>query len=259
MDIDYKRKQRKKRRGLRKRRLIVARIFAILIIFLVGLNLLKSPANLYKNVEASLEKIEAKLERKPIRKDLLLVIDPGHGGIDGGAIGYNGSLEKDINLEIATKLAKNLKNQGYDILMTREEDEYIKYNYRTMVANENKADLFISIHCNSLDNNKSVKGVQVLYYPNTNINKQGLYNEDLAEIVMDSITKGTKGENRGLVPRRDVYVLSYTEMPSILIETGFITNPEEEGLLLDGGYQDKYVDSIVEGIESYFKEAKAKN
>lgn len=245
--------RRKKRYRLGKNIRLVSIIF---ILFLLLSSFFKSPDKVFEGVEARIKETETKAKVNDKNKDVLIAIDPGHGGIDGGAIGVNGALEKDINLEISKKLFVALREKNYKVITTREKDEFIKHSRRVNIANENDVDLFVSIHCNSLENNSSVEGVQVLYYPSSSTHENGLNNEGLAGIFMESIIKETKAENGGVVPRGDVYVIARTHMPALLIETGFITNEKEENLLLTDQYQDKFVNAIVKGIEEYFNYGK---
>ena len=182
----------------------------------------------------------------------VIVIDPGHGGNDPGAIGFSGSYEKDINLEIATKLYEKLKEKDYKVILTRDRDEYIENLSRAELANRRRARVFISIHGNSLENNNTVEGIQVLYYPDRKSTIGDLDNNELAKIVMNSMIIGTGAKDKGIIEREDLIVLNQTKMPAILIECGFISNENEEKLLLTDEYQDRLVNSIVNGIEEYF-------
>lgn len=182
----------------------------------------------------------------------VIVIDPGHGGRDPGAIGYNGSYEKDINLEISKRLIKELKSKGYKVILTRDKDEYIENTLRAQIANKKRARVFISIHGNSIEKNSSVDGVQVLYYPDRESTIEDLDNNQLGSIMLKSIIEGTSAKDRGAIAREDLIVLNETKMPAILIEYGFISNEAEEKLLLTDEYQETMVNSIVNGIEKYF-------
>lgn len=182
----------------------------------------------------------------------IIVIDPGHGGEDPGAIGFSGKYEKDINLEISQKLNENLRSKGYKTILTRDSDQYIENLARADLANKKKSRIFISIHGNAMDNDSSVDGIQVLYYPSRESTVGDLNNSELAQIMMNSIVNGTGARNRGIIERTDLTVLRHTKMPAILIEYGFLSNENEERLLLTDEYQDLMVDSIVDGLESYF-------
>jgi N-acetylmuramoyl-L-alanine amidase len=187
------------------------------------------------------------LKRDFISSEKIIVIDPGHGGKDSGTISVNNHYEKDINLEIGKKLYKKLISMGYKVILTRETDEFVDNNHRADIANENKAEIFISIHGNAMENNNSINGIQVLYYPN----REGA-NSTLAQIILDEMVKDTGAIDKGIVDREDLIVLNQTKMPAIIIEYGFLSNEDEEKLLLTNSYQDKVVSSIAEGLKKYF-------
>lgn len=182
----------------------------------------------------------------------VIVIDAGHGGKDPGTIGLSGNYEKDINLQISEKLAKKLKSSGYKIILTRDSDEYLDNLSRAELANKKRARVFISIHGNAMEDNSSIDGIQVLYYPNRESTVGDVNNNELARIVMESLINGTGAVDKGIIERDDLIVLNQTKMPAILIEYGFLSNEKEEKLLLSEDYQNKVVDSIVNGLEKYF-------
>lgn len=199
------------------------------------------------------------IKKFPFRKESefksienVIVIDAGHGDHDPGTIGYSGSYEKDINLKIAKKLANKLEKEGYIVILTRENDEYIDNPIRAEIANENQASVFISIHNNALKDNTTVKGVQVLYYPDRESNIDDPNNNELARMIMGSILDKTKAVDKGMIKREDLIVLNKTKMPAVLIECGFLSNKQEEKLLQSDKYQNKIVNGIVKGLEEYF-------
>jgi N-acetylmuramoyl-L-alanine amidase len=183
----------------------------------------------------------------------VIVIDPGHGGKDSGTIGFNNSYEKDINLDISKKLYKKLKSMGYKVILTRATDEFIDNNTRADIANKKRARVFISIHGNAIENNNTVNGVQVLYYPDRESTINDPNSDSLAQIILDKLLEETGADNKGIVDRPDLIVLNQTKMPAIIVECGFLSNESEEKLLLTDDYQDKIVDSIVDGLENYFE------
>jgi len=182
----------------------------------------------------------------------VIVIDAGHGGRDPGATGFSGNYEKDINLEISKRLKEKLKSNGYKVILTRESDEYADNLLRAEISNKKRARVFISIHGNAMEDNSSVDGIQVLYYPNRESTIGDLNNNELAQIMMNSMINGTGAKDRGIIEREDLIVLNQTKMPAILIEYGFLSNKNEEKLLLTDDYQNKMVDSIIDGLEKYF-------
>lgn len=183
----------------------------------------------------------------------IIVIDAGHGGKDPGTIGVNQSFEKDINLDISKKLYKKLGSMGYKVILTRDRDEYVDNQKRVELANRKNAKLFVSIHCNALENDNSTRGIQVLYYPNEKSKEKNLDNESLAKTTLDRISKVTGAKNRGIVAREDLLVLNQTNMPAIIVECGFLSNEDEASLLITDEYQNKIVDGIVDVLEDYTK------
>ena len=179
-------------------------------------------------------------------KQKLIVIDPGHGGEDEGCT--NGTvLEKTINLEIAGLIGKKLEEQGYRVVLTRSEDEYITKEDRVKMANELCADLYISIHQNTYED-PEVAGIET-WYDSMGPSKN---NERLAKLVHYETLLATEGKARDLVDSTELYITGKTQMPSCLIETGFLSNPEELELLSDPEYQNKLAEGIVKGIDLYF-------
>lgn len=185
-------------------------------------------------------------------EDRLVVVDPGHGGKDPGAISSNGTKEKDVVLAISQKLNKGLKAKGYNTLMIRDGDFFIDKYERAKIANINEADMFISIHANAFKENPEVSGIEILYCPTNSNNTDQRNNYELAKIISEELINSLGAKDRGLVKAPNTVVIRDTKMPAILIETGFLTNPEEEELIQDEDYQNKMVEAIIIGIEKYF-------
>ena len=194
-------------------------------------------------------KITVKIKRDENVKpsDRVIVIDPGHGGKDPGAV-QNGVKEKDINLSVSQKLDAGLKTEGYTTIMTRDTDTFIELKDRAKIANDEQVDIFISIHSNS-HTNGDIDGIQVLY----NTSKKDADSLSLANTIMDELVKGTGAKSKGVIERPRLVVLNQTKMPAVLIELGFISNPQEAQKLNDSAYQDLLVESIIKGIERYFE------
>ena len=192
--------------------------------------------------------------------DKVILIDPGHGGIDGGAKSKAGTIEKDINLQISLKLRDNLEEKGYKVYMTRDEDEglYQKgntikekkredLNRRVQMKKETDCDIFVSIHQNMFPQSKCY-GAQVWYASNDNS-----YN--LATIVQDSIKESVKDNNKRVAkPAAEAYLIlrDKYEGASILVECGFLSNPDEEARLKSDEHQNLIVEGISNGIDKYF-------
>lgn len=185
----------------------------------------------------------------------VILIDPGHGGIDGGAQSKSGTIEKDINLEIAIKLKENLENNGYEVYMTRDSDIQLDkkkasdLNARCRMKKDSKCDIFISIHQNMFPQSNCF-GAQVWYSANE---KSSLLAENiqssLKETIQDNnkrIAKAAKDEYRIL---RDKY-----EGACVLVECGFLSNYDEEQRLKNDMHQNKIVEAITKGIQQYFKD-----
>lgn len=171
----------------------------------------------------------------------IICLDPGHGGDDTGAIGYSGSLEKNLNLQLALSLYELLKDEFYPFL-TRYDDRYLKLYDRAKLANLIGADLFISLHFNAVDS-KEVEGLEVLYYPAEE-------SRSLAERINQQLQPLGRVD-RGIKAREDLVVLNSTKMTSCLVEGGFITNPQEEKLILTKEYQQELAQAIYQGISKY--------
>lgn len=186
----------------------------------------------------------------------IILIDPGHGGRDGGAESKRNTIEKEINLKIALKLKEKLSKK-YDVVMTREDDislhkEGTKHkkqqdldNRRKMIDDTN-CDLFISIHLNKF-NSPNVKGSQVYYADNES-------SKMFADILNENYAALTGGKRREpKVNEKYVILKNIQEVPSVIFECGFITNPEEDELLNTDEYQLKLAEVMEKSIDDYFK------
>lgn len=183
--------------------------------------------------------------------DRLIVIDPGHGGKQPGTSSPNNVKEKDVNLTISLKAEEALKQQGYNVLMTRNADTTLGLSERANVANENFADIFVSIHANSTTS-KDVHGIEVLYAPAEEGSEKEVGQKLLTKYIMDELIRETGAHSRGIIKRPNLVVIRESKMPAILIEVGFLSNSNEEKLITSDSYQDKIVSAIVKGIENYF-------
>jgi N-acetylmuramoyl-L-alanine amidase len=191
----------------------------------------------------------------------IILIDPGHGGIDGGAVSKNGTVEKNINLSIGLKLRKQLQEKGYKVLMTREEDKGLysdngtirnkkneDLNNRCKLKRESNCNMFISIHLNIFPESKYY-GAQVWYSNNEESKK-------FAHAVQTNLIKDLNNNNRRVEkPAKNAYkVLRCNDtIPSILVECGFLSNPDEERKLKTEEYQQILVESIANSIDKYYE------
>lgn len=173
-----------------------------------------------------------------------IVIDPGHGGIDPGAIG-EGLRESDVALAISFFLRDELVDGGHDVLMTRDTDVFIPISERCRLANTWKADLFVSIHCNAASNPQA-HGAELLIYPGS------VRGRDLAGHIWKPLCDIPGLRDRGIKPRGDLGVLRGTSMPAVLVETAFISNGADRRRYLDRDVgRKKIAKAIALGIETW--------
>ena len=175
-----------------------------------------------------------------------IVIDPGHGGNDSGAV-VNDMKEKNIAFDIANKLIKLLEKKGYAVMLTRNQDYNPSLSKRIDVANVIKSDLFVSIHCNGF-NDTSANGIETLYFPGSD---EG---EKLSGHIQAKMVDYLDMSNRGIKQRDNLFVLKYTRMPAVLCEIGFITNEFDRDKLSKKEFRYLAAESIYKGIQKYFKE-----
>ncbi len=229
--------------------------------------------------------------RKPVKGEKpLIIIDPGHGGVDPGAIGANGVFEKHVTLAIAKELKKQLEASGrYRVKMTRDRDIYLKLYQRVDIARKHEGDLFISLHADSMGR-KNVRGASVYTLSEKasdaetaklaeRENQVDLIagvdlsheDEEVATILVDLMVNETKNQSRffantlvtnieawGIrtLPNPHRYagfaVLKAPDIPSVLIECGFMSNRSEADMLNKPAYRRKLASSLVQGIDAYF-------
>lgn len=188
----------------------------------------------------------------------LIVIDAGHGGSDPGKVGINKALEKDINLSIALMLKEYLEKKDITVIMTRDSDNglYAKsasnkkrsdLKARVNIANESKPELVISIHQNSYQT-KDCKGAQVFYY------KDSLQGEKLAGYIQQSLILNVDQDNkRNIKENSNYFLLKEITVPTVIVECGFLSNPEEAELLITNEYQEKIAYGIFAGIIEFLE------
>lgn len=187
-------------------------------------------------------------------QDTIIMVDAGHGGRDSGTY-YGDILEKDINLEIAKELEKELTKYGAIVYMTRKRDVDLSSIYdsakkrgdlyrRLLLIKEKKCDLYISIHINWYDDN-TLRGAEVLY---NSINKE---NKVLAQSIMNRFKKELES-NRN-IKTTDLYMYRNTTTPGVLVECGYLSNPTERKLLQKEEYQKRLAKTITKGIIDFMK------
>jgi len=191
-------------------------------------------------------------------RDILVMLDPGHGGTDPGAISPNRKMkESEIVLDVSKQVNQMLADAGFRTLMTRTTDVNVSLQERAIMANEAKADLYISIHANAATNT-SVNGVENLYYPSELDPNDNRDNKKLAQVFQSEMTKYLGAFNRGIVARDKLYVIRETKMPAVLVEMGFLTNKEEEDKLATSEYRKMVAESIYQSILKYYDEVLSK-
>jgi N-acetylmuramoyl-L-alanine amidase len=189
----------------------------------------------------------------------VIVLDPGHGGPDPGAIGGSGTLEKDVNLDITLKLQAFLEQGGCVVQLTRAIDEATHdtekfrklsdLKNRKKVISESEANAFVSIHLNSFPEAK-YKGVQSFYPRESETSKK------LAECIQGQLKSILQiSDNRDALPIKDVYIMKNVKIPSAIVECGFLSNPEEEKSLASDAYRNKIAWGIYLGIMKFFEGA----
>lgn len=181
----------------------------------------------------------------------IICIDPGHGGIDSGAIN-NYLKEKDINLKIAIKTKSILEDYGFSAYATRINDVYDSPKKKAIKSNKLKANVLISVHCNfSLD--KKEDGIETVF-DNTNTESK-----KLAKIVQENMVDFTGRHDRGIKAREDLILFNYADMPSVVIKVGFISNEKERRLLQYECFQNDIANSILKSVCQFFNVEYKKN
>lgn len=189
----------------------------------------------------------AAADRAKAEAERMIVIDPGHGGVDGGCV-FGDVIEKEINKEIAWSVVKKLRNKGYQVMLVRQGDDYVKKADRVEAANRMNALLYVSIHQNSCEIN-SVSGIETWYYEDDETGDS----KRLAQLIQQETVKATGAVGRELVSDTELCVLNKSNMPACLIETGFLSNKKEREKLSTEEYREQVADGIVNGIDLYLK------
>lgn len=201
-----------------------------------------------------IQKMESVLTQGEVQSQKTeVVIDAGHGGKDPGKVGVNDALEKDINLKIAKKLKTELESRGISVVMTRKEDRGLydenadnkqvqDLKHRVELINEARPLLAVSIHQNSYPS-PDVSGAQIFYYKHS---KEG---EKMASVIQKQLENLKGMKNRPIKENETYYLLKRTEVPTIIVECGFLSNPIEAQKLTEGNYQESVVQAVADGIE----------
>lgn len=190
-----------------------------------------------------------------VSENEIVIIDAGHGGKDPGKIGVNDVLEKDLNLQIAKKVKENLEKQKVTVIMTREDDtaedgKMADMKKRVALINEEKPAIAVSIHQNSYSQ-ADIKGAQVFYYEHSEVGKN-------AALIMQEELKQIDSENTREAKGNDTYyLLKKTEVPTIIVECGFLSNAQEAEKLTDETYQNELANAICDGIIKWLKQRRS--
>ncbi len=205
--------------------------------------------NTYIGADGKTMKIQITLPKriKQISKDgvKVIVLDPGHGGGDCGAIREN-ITEKEITLDISKRVQEILEKQGYTVYMTRNDDSTVSLQERVEFSENLKPDIFVSIHVNSSEK-PAINGLETHYYRQESLS--------LAQTVHSSLISNIKANNRGLFKSK-FYVINHTTAPAILVEIGFLSNTEERAELTGEKRKKVTAKAIAEGVINYFKDEK---
>lgn len=213
---------------------------AVLLLILAGLLTLSK--NLQKYVSSG----------NVASSNKVIVLDSGHGGDDPGKIGVNQAKEKDVNLKIAKKVKKQLKKEGWKVVMTREEDVMLgdaekgnrkihDMKARVELINKTMPVMAVSIHQNSYQE-AEIHGAQVFYYSHSEDGKR------MAETMQKALLMADEDNTRQAKANDTYYLLKRTEVPTIIVECGFLSNPQEAEKLTEDGYQKKIAQAITSGI-----------
>lgn len=199
-----------------------------------------------KDVSEIMEWSTERAQRLPrINQEVTVMVDPGHGGDDPGTSSLDGKVyEKDITWDISLKVQAFLQEAGVDTVLSRAEDEFINKHDRAYIANEQDVDLFVSIHCNYLENDTKTSGVETYYVEGA---EDG---EALANLVHKQVLSITEAADM-YVRTNDFVVIKDTNMPAILIETGYLSSPKDVELLCTDNYKSKMAYGIAAGIIEY--------
>ena len=244
-----------------------------------------APPNRRRN-DQTLEDSTGRLPTE-LRRVQTVVVDPGHGGSDPGAMGVGGLKEKDVNLKIAKRLAAELKARGFDVVLTREDDRHLDLEDRTALAESAQGDVFISIHANA-SRRKAARGIEV-YTLDANHERHSLnvasrengvpaarldplqralatlragelagHSERLGRLVHDRVMDGARAKELAVpalgLKTGPFYVLFMSNMSSVLVETGFVTNRQDAALLRSKKYQTLVAKQIADGVDRYRQE-----
>ncbi len=232
----------------------IVKILSVVMIFIFAYIITGYNVNNTKNQSKTIETVALPVNNK------VIVIDAGHGVPDEGAQSSNGTTEAESNLKIALKVQNLLEQSGATVILTRSDENAIydldsktlkqkkisDIHNRVKIGNESSADIFVSIHLNKIPQ-QQYWGWQTFY------KQESPEGQKLATSIQNSLNESIQKENKR-VPMKieNVYIIKHVEIPTTIVECGFLSNPEEEQLLLNNEYQDKLAWGIYTGIMDYF-------
>ncbi len=193
---------------------------------------------------------------------ITIALDPGHGGDDGGCVGATGTTEADLNLEVAFALRDTLQQQGAQVVLTRSDDTVVYQSEtgktrkqqdmanRMDIIEQARAQLVVSIHMNRYSD-ASVRGAQVFYF------EEGSAGQRLAHQLQQSLNAMEEQVKKRNASSGNYFILKTPQCPSALVECGFLSNPQEEALLQDDGYQTRLAQALCQGIIAYYQQPQA--
>ena len=235
--------KRKKSRKTKLKRLNKKKIIFLFIIIIILL------FSFYNNIKKEYKFAETVNYQQANKIDKCIVIDAGHGGVEEPGCIFENVYEKNICLKIAEKLKTKLEREYTQVIMTRTEDVNVYLNERARIANRANADIFVSIHQNALEDDNETSGIETWYNP-----VKDTESKILAQNIQDNIIETTNANNIGIKDSKGLIVIKNTQMPSCLIETGFLSNKRERENLQNDNYQNKIVEGIYNGIKDFFQQ-----
>lgn len=230
-----------------RKKLMFSCIFLILIMFIFGKNI--KILNQVSSMKVAASPVVKMSNNHSSSKKYCIVLDPGHGGIDRGT-SYGNMNEKDLTLKIAKYAESYLKSQGDVVFLTRDKDKLVPLKEIGNKTNSYHADVFVSIHVNSL-NDKNFNGITALYYDVNGYQKSERIR--LAKTIESQAVKNDGWESRG-IRRQNLAVLRYSKIPGVLMECGFITNDEDRKRLSNDDVLKRLAKNISDGIIKYLNE-----
>lgn len=218
-------------------------ILLFLVLFLISIPLIRANTNWNRTVEP--------------HHEITIILDAGHGGKDGGATSRDGLIERDLVFKITQMVEEKLRLQGFNVIMTRPDEHDLASEYapnrkkedlarRVEILNTTENAIAISIHANAIGNTRW-SGAQVFY------DAKSLENKELATHIMNAMRQHIEGLTREQRPISNIYILRNSQIPTALVEVGFLSNPTEAHLLADADYQQLMAYAIFEGILSYIE------